>query len=966
MLSPVLFALIVGQSGGHIQYQDPKPTKQEEKSKFHLPATRPMSGKVKLDAFEKRMKMVQDSPFKQIPWRSIGSEIQGGRVTDIAVPLSRPNDIYVAYATGGLWRTRSNGQSWEPLFDNQSAFGIGDIDVSDDGKTIWVGSGEANNQRTSYAGTGVFKSTDSGKTWTNMGLHDSHHIARVVIDRKNPNTVYVAAMGPLYTQGGDRGLYKTTDGGKSWNLILKGDDWTGCMEVAVDQSNPNKVYAMMYERDRKAWNYLESGEGSCGYRSIDGGKTWTKMTGLPSGVDMGRTAFGVAPSKPSTMYAFVDNQGYDPDTGTHDEFVAGGRLTLSRFLRADVEVLKTVGDDELKSFFRSVLPSATDFDATVKGFKDGSIGMDKIKSLMLERNANVLDKDPNQAQIWRSDDSGVTWRRTRPRMGDHGGYYWNEAVVSPFDPEEVYTLGLLCLRSTNGGASWESIARRNHVDHHSLWINPRDRNHMLNGNDGGIYVSYDAGETWTQWNNVAVGQFTTIAVDDQSPYNVYGGLQDNGTLKGPSNYRPGIDPIDRWETIGGGDGSNVAVTPDGKIVYTASQFGAHGGRDLDKNQRWSARKNPARGEPALRYNWLSPLIISPWNSDIIYLGAQRLMRSFDGGRTYQYISDDLTKNRENGDVPYATLTTISESPFVFGQVYVGCDDGSVKFTPDGGQTWKDIHTPAQERWVTRIVASKFKNGRVYCSQNGYRQDEWTPYVWVSEDFGATWKSIASNLPFDCVNTVREDPTDESILYVGTDMGVYVSIDRGGSWIAYGSGLPNTPVHDLVIQTTAKEMVIASHARSVWVSSVDWIYKAKADALGKPFKEFAFDVPSGRDSWPYRRGQDFAEPVASEQNIQLTLFVKSGGSAKWSITDKEGKAVKDGEWSFDNGFNFLTISLLNRAGDPTAKPNLNPPKTAEEALADPYSARRPDYLPKGDYKLKVNWGGETYEKEFTIR
>lgn len=948
------------------QFKPPAETKLQERQKFHFPSVKGMSGEALIEAADLRLKMLKNSPFKQVKWRSIGSEVQGGRVVDVVVPDQNAQDIYVAFATGGLHRTSNNGQTWESLFDDQSAFGIGDIDITNDGKTIWVGTGEANHQRTSYAGTGVFKSTDSGKTWQNVGLRNSHHIAKVVIHPKNPNEVYVASAGPLYSQGGERGLYRTLDGGKTWQLILAGDDRTGCVDIDIDPKDPKRMYAMMYERDRRAWNYLESGPGSAAYRSIDGGKSWQKMSQLPSGEEMGRTAFAIAPSRPNTLYAFVDNQGYDSATGTQDEFTPGETLTVNRFMRASEEVLRTIEDATLRSFLRSNLASSVDVDTLIKGFKDKSKTKEDIKALMLERSPSVFDQDPNLAQIWRSDDYGVTWKKTRPRMGDHGGYYWNEITVHPQNPEELYTLGLLILKSTDGGASWDAIGRRNHVDHHAYWIDPKNPSRHLNGNDGGIYASFDAGNSWTHWNNLSVGQFTTIAVDDKTPYNVYGGLQDNGTMRGPSNYRPGIDDLNRWEAIGGGDGSAIAIDPRGEIVYTASQFGSHGAQNFVTNQRWSARKNPGRGEPQLRYNWISPILISPHHPDVVYLGAQRLMRSFNNGRAYEYLSDDLTKNRENGDVPHSTLTTIAESPFRFGQLYVGTDDGNVQYTPDSGLTWNLINTPQPSKWVTRVIASKFKQGRIYVSQNGYRDDDWKPYVWVSEDDGQTWKSIASNLPNNCINTVREDPTNQNILYVGSDMGVYVSVDRGGSWMPYGSGIPATPVHDLVIQEKAKEMVIASHARSAWVISVEEIYDAVADAWDKPVHEFEFNVPSGRANWPYRRASEFADPQPQERNLTLTLFVKTGGSGTWRIVDEQGREVKSGKQEFDNGYNYLSYSLLNRAGDPKALPNLNPPKTAEEALADPYAARRPDYLAIGKYKLELKWGSETFTKEFEIK
>ncbi len=951
-----------------LKLRDPN-DKLKEREQFHRPDVKAMPMSVRLDAFAKRERMLRESPFKNVMWRSVGPEVQGGRVVDIAVPRNSLKDIYVAFATGGLWHTDNEGQSWTPLFDNQSAFGIGDFDTTADGKTIYLGSGEANSQRTSYAGTGVFKSTDSGKTWANVGLHESHHIGRVVIDPKNANTVYVAALGPLYSQGGDRGLYKTVDGGKTWVCVLKGDERTGCFDVAIDPTNASTVYATMWERDRRAWNMLESGPGSGLYKSVDGGKTWAKLAGVPSGVAMGRAALAVAPSDPKRVYVFIDNQAYDPETDEHDDFTPSGQLTLAKFRRMSLEAVKKIDARTLEGFLRPYMPQGTEVKDVVKGLLEGTTDLAGLAELMLKRNPAVFDMELNLAEVWRSDDAGKTWVKTRPDLGDHGGYYWTHAYVSPHDPDEVYTLGLFQLRSRDAGATWENSGRSMHVDFHSVWVDPTNPKRMLSGNDGGIYASYNAGETWTHWNNLAVGQFTTIAVDDKPTYRIFGGLQDNGTMRGPSSYRPGLSNRDLWEDIGGGDGSALAVDPreGGDLVYTASQFGAHSAFNQLTNQRWNARAAAGRGEPALRYNWISPILISPHHPDIVYLGSQRLHRSFNQGRAYSALSGDLTKGLPNGDVPFSTMTTIAESFFQFGKVYVGCDDGTVKMTPDSGLSWVDIATPAKERWVTRVVASRFKDDRIYCSQNGYRQDEWTPYVWMSEDSGRTWRSISANLPFEPVNTVREDPSNEDILYVGTDMGVYVSLDRGGSWMSYGGGIMHTPVHDIAIQPKAKEMVIASHARSVWAVSTDWLYKCDSEVRAKEWHKFALDVPTGRDRWPFDRAQPFADPVYRDREVSWTFWTLNQGDGQLELLGGDGKAVVSKAVKVDKGLNFLTLGLMLKPGDPRAKAepvrNANDP---DEAMKDRYAQRRAEYVAKGKYKIRVTVGGKVFEDEVEVR
>jgi len=946
----------------------PGAPKTEEITKFHKPDVTGMPMSVRLNAYQKREQMLKESPFQQVKWRSVGSEVQGGRVVDIAVTETGPQKIFVGYATGGLWTTENMGQSWTPIFDNQSAFGIGDFDISPDGKTIWLGSGEANSQRTSYSGTGVFMSNDGGSSWKNMGLHESHHIGRVVIDEKTPSTVYVAALGPLYSQGGERGLYRTTDSGKTWTCILKGDSRTGCMDVKIDPRNSNVIYAAMWERDRRAWNFLESGPGSAVYKTVDGGKNWTKLGGLPSGTAMGRTALAMAPSNPDVVYAFIDNQGPDMDTGTYDEFQPTGNLTFNRFRRMTEEALRKVEEKTLVSFLRGYMPEGTKVEDVVKKFLASEMSLKELTEVMLKRSPDLFDAETNLAEIWRTGDGGKTWKKTRPDMGDHGGYYWNEAVVHPTNPDEVYTLGLLVLKSTDKGGNWSAIGTGNHVDHHAFYIDPKNPKFMLNGNDGGIYASWDAGASWTHWNNVSVGQFTTIAVDTKIPYNIYGGLQDNGTLKGPSNYRPGISDINLWKAIGGGDGSAIAVDPrnGGDIVFTASQFGAHNGLNQLTNTRWNARARDVRGEESLRYNWISPILISKHHPDIVYLGSQRVHRSFDHGRTYTAISGDLTKNIPNGDVPHSTLTTMDESIFRFGQLYIGTDDGNVKYTPDAGLTWKDISTPAPNRWVTRIVASNHKDGRVYCTQNGYRQDEWTPYVWVSEDYGASWKSIAANLPFECVNTIREDDKDPNTLYVGTDMGVYMSGDRGGSWIALGSGIPHTPVHDLVIQTQAEEIVVASHARSVWVISLKPVRQVTPEIEKKEFHSFKLDVPSGRATWGFDRTQPYTDGQPRDRRVETEFWITKRGKGTLALIGADGKSVVEVPVNVNMGLNYMGLSLLLKAGQPGLPPLFGDPNDPKTALNDPYASKRAQYVPAGEYKLVLTVDGAKFSQDVEIK
>lgn len=961
MLSLVLHLALVSQDATP-PLKKPQ-SKAEEKAKLHTPDVKGMSARDRMAGFERRLKMVAESPFQRVMWRSIGPELQGGRIIDIESPLSKPKQLIIAYATGGLWRTEDDGVTWTSLFDNQSAFGIGDTAVSKDGNTIWVGSGENNSQRTSYSGTGVFKSTDAGKTWANVGLPESHHIGKVVIDPKNENVVWVAALGHLYSQNEERGVYKTTDGGKTWQHILKVDKYSGAVDIALDPRNSNVAFASIWDRDRRAWNFREGGAGTAVYKTVDGGKSWNKIKALPADSDTGRIGLAIAPSKPDVVYAFLDNQNPDPDSDKIDEKQANGRLTLQRYRRASLDVLLKVDETKLKTFLNIYLPNDVKADDVLKQLKDGKLDKEGLNALFLKRNPHVFDMRLREAEVWRSDDSGKSWKNMSGRMGVHGGYYGGIVSVHPQDPETLYTCGVLLLRSKNGGKDWEAVAQNSHVDFHSVYIDPRDPSRVWEGCDGGLYFSGNGGDNWRAINTLPVGQFTTIAVDDKTPYNVIGGTQDNGTLRGPSTYVAGRNDPNDWVTIDGGDGSAIAVDPrnGGDIVYTASQWGSHSGQNLLTKERWSAR---APGE-GLRYNWISPILISPHHPDIIYLGSQKLHRSFNQGRKYEDISGDLSKNRPTGNVPHSSLTTISESPFKFGLIYCGTDDGNVWTTPDGGNTWNDIKTPQTEKWVTRIIASKWDKDTVYCSQNGYREDDFAPYVWRSKDQGKTWESISGDLPAEPVNTVREDPTRKDLLWVGTDMGVYGSFDGGRHWFVYGGGLPFTPVHDLAIQPKAKEMVIASHARSIWAISTEPALDLTEEIRSKEFHFWNISDISFNERWGMNQRGEWDHKESTEPKLTVKFWTTLSGAGKIVIKDKDGKEVKSADYTVAPGYNWASIGLLLEAGKPDVPPVFDPPKTPEEALRDPYAGRRPKYVGKGDYTVEIQVGGKVGVAKFKV-
>ncbi len=940
-------------------------TKDEQRRTFHPKIVRGMSADEWLKGYKQHLQLESDSPFNGIPWRSVGPEVQSGRVNVIVAPLGDPSKVYVAFATGGLYRTDDDGQSWTSLFGNQSAFGIGAVAVSNDGKTIWVGTGEENSQRTSYAGTGVFKSIDSGKTWTWMGLPESHHIGKILINPKNDKIVYVAALGHLYSQNAERGVYKTVDGGKTWDLVLKKDEFTGAVDMAMDPKNPDTIYASLWQRDRKSWDFVESGPGSAVYKSVNGGKTWAKMPTIPSGDPAGRIGLSICASHPETVYAFVDNQAEDEDWADADEKVPTGRLTPRRFSLLDDDTIQEVDKSKLQTFMRGFEPEINT-DDVLKQIKDKKLTVAQLIARFAKKSPNLFGTQVG-AELYRTDNSGKSWYRTdHGQFGPFGGYYWGKVSVNPSDANDVYVMGLPLLHSKDGGKNWTSVFQRAHVDYHAVWNDPRDPRKVWVGNDGGLYLSYDGGATIKHLNNLAVGQATTLALDNKVPYNIYTGLQDNGTLKGPSSYRPGVSDVNQWKAIGGGDGSAVAVDPrkDGDFVYVASQFGEHTGINQVTNEQNSARPSAPKGDPAMRFNWISPILISTHDSDIIYVGAQRLYRSFDQGRHFKPISPDLTKNIPNGNVPFSTIKDVSESPLRFGLIYVGCDDGNVQVTPDGGYQWTKILTPAPDKWVSRVVASKWDENTVYVSQSGYREDDFAPYLWKSTDQGKTWKSIVGNLPNETINVVREDPNESGVLYVGTDMGVYISFDGGQKWEILKGGLPNTPVHDLAIQARDKELVIATHARSIWVLPLDRVLSITPDLRKKDLKLDSVDDVTHSSSWGYDRREKWDTAPPRPPKVTGTFWTKEPGAAVIRIKSKDGKVVKETSFNAVRGFNNLSFDLELTSQKPIVitKRKL---KKGDEALVDPFEAQRATYIPIGKYKLELTVGAVTVSQDWSV-
>lgn len=708
-----------------------------------------------------------------IHFRSIGPTRQGGRYVEFAVVDKAPKVIYAATASGGVWKTVNNGISWEPIFDNENIISVGSVAVDQrDTSTVWVGTGEANNSRSSYGGNGIYKSTNGGKTWTNMGLPKSGHIGRILIDPNNSNVVYVAALGHLYSENPERGLYKTTNGGRTWSKVLevKRDDgkFIGVVDVTMSPDDPNTLIAAAYDKIRRPWTFNEGGHGSGIYKSTNGGKNWTKLEGgLPGGF-LGRIGIDYAPGNANVIYANIENVN-----------------------------IPGMSFEERKNMLEVGIP--------------------------LKRGQEVVG-----TEMWRSDDGGSSWKKINPDGEDVGGYpsyYYQQVIVDPSDEDHVYVLGIRVWETTNGGKTWGRPFSFG-GDNHAMWIDPADSKHMLLGYDHGMGITYDGGGNWYHPDELPLAQFYAVEVDMAYPYNVYGGLQDNGSAKGPSTTRSG-GPIgmEDWYRVGGGDGMfNVPDKSNNRFLYNESQFGPIRRLDMKTGESASLAGSLHR---EMRWNWNAPIVVSQHNTDVVYHAGNKVLKSEYRGENWEAISDDLSKQDSTkilgtGNIQYGTITALEESPIDPDELWVGTDDGNVHVTVNGGRKWTLLNANIPNNpgyWVSRIEASAHNPGTAYLTYTGYRRDDFKPFIYKTTDFGKTWTSLAKGLPNEPINVIREDHKNPNLLFVGTDLSLFTSIDGGQNWTKMTNGLPTNPVYDMVIHPRENELVAATHGRGIFIADI---------------------------------------------------------------------------------------------------------------------------------------------------
>ncbi len=812
--------------------------------------------------YKEYLELKDVSVYKNLPWQFVGPINISGRMTDVAVvaPKGKNYTIYVAGASGGIWKTENEGVTWEPVFEHQMSTAIGDIELDpQDQETIWAGTGEANIFRSSNTGAGIYLSKDGGKSWENKGLTNTGTIARILVHPKNSDVVYVAAGGNEWTNNPERGVYKTTDGGASWKKILYVDQMTGAYDLVMDPVDPDVIYAATWQRIRKKWNdprteedYKNTGI----FKTTDGGKSWKEINkGLPTPNHRGRIGIDLCRAQPQTLYAFVDNyEKLEEDHALNEEEDAYGRPSSGR----------------------------------IKG-----------------------------ATIYRTDDGGENWRQVNEQnefmenMSGTYGWVFGQLRVDPVNPDKVYAMGLRLNVSVDGGKTFRSIGDV-HADHHGLWIDPENTDYLVNVNDGGVAISYDGENFRTFYDNLPLVQFFNVGIDNSKPFKVYGSVQDHGSFQGEVILARGRDqiPAVEFERAPGWEGSRHVINPKNPdIVYAASFYGDISRTNVGSGESKGIMPPTPDGIDKLRGQWLAPFILSPHNPGIVYHATQVVNRSMDEGETWKCISPDLTYNKPEmkGDIPYQTIFAISESPFKFGLIYAGTDDGRVWMTPNSLDEWKEIKKGLPYRkWVSHIEASRFAESRVYMTQNGKRDDDLAAYIWKSEDYGQTWESIKANIPYGPVNVIREDPKKENILYVGTDYGVYVSTNRGESWQTLVGNLPTTYVHDLQIHERDDIAVCATHGRGIWAIDVQ-VMRQVADAIEADTLAEILDIPEVYTP----RGRRFR---GQSGEVRIPFYVKSYGNVDVSITDADGDVLAGEKIEAVAGLNYFIWNLKDKTDE----------------------------------------------------
>jgi len=862
--------------------------------------------------------------LKGFTFRNLGPFRAGSWVSCIAVPETPPREhlrtLYVGMRNGGVWKSTNNGVTFEPMFDGQNKLSIGDVAVApSDANVVWVGTGESYCTRMSTSGDGVYKSTDAGKTWTNVGLRDSQHIARIMIHPTNPDIVYVAAMGHLFSTNAERGVFKTSDGGKTWQKVLYVNEKIGAVDLMLVRSTPDVLYAAMYDKARYPWHYEMGGPESAIYKTVDAGKTWARLGGgLPTG-RIGRIGLDVFQKSPDTLYAVVENG--NPRPATAQEIEQDKRRGIGPRPR-------TAGNE-----------------------------------------------------VFRTDDGGKSWRKVNVGYEDalnKAPYSFNMLRMDQADPNTAYITGSSLASTNDGGKTWKGLSypsngvfEKAFGDWRTMWVDAQDSNRLIFGSDGGVYVSYDMGKTCHHFYNIPGGEYYAIGLDMEDPYNIYGGLQDHDSWKGPSNGWAGEITASDWVTVGGGDGMYNQIDPtDSRWVYNNREFGAMW--RLDQKLGVQTTITPTRergGKEPLRFNWTPPIALSPHNPAIVYTGAQVLFRSLDRGDHWMEISPDLTTNDKakeagEGSITYCTITTIGESPVRPGVIWVGADDGKVQVTLDGGATWLDrtqkltsAGAPANY-WVSRVFPSPHEAGTCFVAKTGLRFDEFKPHLYKTTDFGETWTPLMGNLPENKpLNVVIQDRLNANLLFAGTEQGVYVTIDGGKNWAAFKNNMPWLKVTDLLVHPRENDLVVATFGRSLFITDISALQQMSESSLGQDV--FVFDirpraqrVTGGIGNYQLLGDSHLMTPNEPDA-LAIRYYLKDAAKAavKVTVADLHGKVLRELTGKGEAGMNSILWDMRpQRAGEPA-------PRFEGRFGGQP--------VDPGEYVVTVNIDGKSFSKKALI-
>ena len=857
--------------------------------------------------------------LKNLTFRNLGPFRTAAWVTEIAVPDSPVHDhlytMYAATRSGGLWKTSNAATTWTPISDDVGVTAVGAVAIAPSNPSIvWMGTGDQANARSSYSGKGVFKSVDAGATWHAMGLTDSHHIARIVVHPTNPDVVYVAAMGHLFSRNAERGVFRTTDGGATWKKVLYVNAGVGAIDLVINRTTPGVLYAAMYEKERLPWQIVESGPQSGIYRTDNGGDSWHRLEGgLPDGA-IGRIGLDLYQKDPRILYAVIENQ--NPKPGA-----AAAEVSATRPLAAGI-----VGN-----------------------------------------------------QLYRTDDGGATWRSVTEVnvAGGKAPYSFNQIRINPHDDRTVIVNSDSMYISRDGGKTWDSnFFRGVFGDFRSMWWDAQDPDRIILGSDGGISVSVDGGRTGDYSPNLGIGEAYAVGVDMEDPYHVYAGFQDHDSWKGPVNGPTGRVTLEQWVTVGPGDGMYNVVDPtDSRWAYNTRELNQLGRMDQRSGVRTSIAPTRAAEQPRLRFNWIAPIALSPHDPKTLYAGAQVLFRSADRGDTWTEISADLTTNdpsRIGRNVPYCTITTIAESPVKAGVIWVGTDDGKVQITEDRGGQWRDA-TPAlveagarTDRWVSRVFASPHDPATAFVTKNGFRNDDFAPYLYRTTDYGRTWTSLSANLPASPLNVVVQDRRNPHLLIAGNDLGVFVSIDDGGHWSRLEANLPTVAVHDLTIHPRENDLVIATYGRALWSGDITPLQELSADVLDRP--AYLFDVEAkarygfSTQGMNYHLFGDRYLQVPNEPEafaINYYLRAEAGSSARITVKDGGGNIVREVEGPAKRGLNRALVPLAGGGGRGGAG------NGGGQAARGRGAAPTPP-LATGDYVVTLDVAGVTLSKPARVR